>query len=209
MAKEIFLADLDNSLFDTREPHKRYVNERYDIKSTLLDYMHNTPIPGIIKKYAPESTHDEKHIWGHLGEHFQTSIEYHSFATPIDPYVVDVLTEISIKYELIIATRRQHLSRNVTDYLFQKYFPCCDVRHVHFVYERISYGMYHEVTKREFAKKKGVSNIVAFVDDSKDEIYDMHDLVLSHLFDPWDLHQNTPNIKSRVTDWKKIGDLYL
>ena len=209
MEKRIFLSDLDNSLFDTREPHRIYVNEKYAIESTLLDYMHNTPIPAIIKKYSPESTHEEKLIWGHLGEHFQTSTEYHAFATPIDPYVVEVLTEISMKYKLIVATRRQHLSRNVIDYLFDKHFPRCNLQHVHFVYERLSYATYHEITKAEFAKKEGIKNIAAFVDDSKDEIYDMHDLVTSHLFDPWDLHQHTPNIKSRVADWKKIGDMYL
>ena len=207
--KKKFLIDFDNTPVDTRKCHSDYVNYTYDIQSVPEEFVNNASIASIIKKHWKDFDISDVEVMEHMGVYFHTSTNWHKNAKPIDEHVCNILTELSKKYELVVATARQDRSEKLVRHLLELHFPLCVIEKIHFVHTRVSHEKFIHIPKRQFVQEVGPNKFVCFVDDSTKEIKNMQDLIPSHLFDAWNLFENVSDIQSRVSSWKTIGELYL
>lgn len=206
--KQFFLIDFDNTAVDTRMAHCLYLNHVYGIDSVPEDFVNNASLEAVIKKYDSNSNITDTEALTHLGEYFHTSYDWHKEVMPIDEHVVEILAELSKKYNMVLATARPDSSNEIVRYLLEMHFPKC-IEQIHFVHKRLGYGKWDKIPKREFVQSIGPESFVAFIDDSTKEIREMQDVIQSYLFDPWFLHTDVNDIKNRVPNWKKVGNLYL
>lgn len=206
MKKPLLFLDFDGLQFNTTPVTMNYINERYGINSLPFEYAdHFNPLD-LLKKYGAQHIPTWNEFWLDIGINCIASIKHHEFCQPMEGFV-EVVKELSLKYEIWTVTARQKSSHVVVQYLKEKYIPNI-ITGVHHVWEELPDRTFKSVFKKDFIDTFQGEKI-AFIDDSPTEILALQETLPSFLFDPCHVHTKKEDIKIRVHSWYEIGDRLL
>jgi 5'(3')-deoxyribonucleotidase len=198
--------DLDGMKFDTVGAHMEYINQRYGINSIITDYLDNPSLEKVVKKYRPDFAGTRDEVYRDIQKNLLYVIDAHKEIKPF-PGMVEVITEVTKKYNLFTVTARPRQGIQVIEYLLETHIPGA-IGHVHCVWNHTTDGVI-ESPKHEFIKSVKGDN-VAFFDDAPNEIRKMEGIIKSYLFDPQRHYDGQhKDLAFRAYSWYEIGDILL
>lgn len=120
--------DFDDTQYITTPSHRRYIDERWGIKTADSDYIGNPPLQNVINKHLP--AHADKvsfnEVYLDVGLNFHTSAEWHKDAMPFKD-MREVIMALAKEFTLWTVTLRQKNRHGIGK-----------------IYERDSYTQMHE-----------------------------------------------------------------
>ena len=208
MKKQNIFLDLDGLKFDTLPALALYMNDRYGLNSTALDYVNKgSSLELVLWDHRPDLKHISRDaVYLEYGKNFASSIKYHENVLPMKD-MCEVVSSLSKKYTLYTVTARQKSGIHVIQYLLEKHIPKC-ITDIHCVWEHKNDNSFSMISKKDFIKTVSGKH-AGFLDDSLHEVEDMQDFMPSYLFDPDGLYKNHKKRINRVETWKEIGDTFL
>ena len=202
--KPALISDWDSVLFWTDPGFNAYLLHHYGI--TIPD---DVPLCGysiqslLLDRLPAETRPTIEAFYQHVGDVYHATMLWHESAIPVEDSV-EVVQELSHKYDLYVATARMTTSAQIVEGLTGIHFPNIFSGY-HYVH-RIIDGKIVGTPKRTFAER--LQSCVGFVDDNLREIREMGDLVPSYLFDPKGFHRDVTDC-TRVTSWRELADRLL
>lgn len=208
MKKPVIFLDFDGLQFNTLIANIVYINDKYNIRTLPTDYMKGLSLESIIKNHVSlekKSLITYENVYEDLGENFLNSIEWHEMIPPLEN-MVEVVNDLSKKYDLWTVTARQMSSIKTVKHLSDKHIPGC-IRGFHFVWKHLGNGSFSSITKKDFIQSFDGER-VAFIDDSIHEIKALDNVVPSYFFDKHESNEHHPN-HYKFKDWEEIGKKFL
>ncbi|MBP9714913.1 MAG: hypothetical protein KBD52_00255 [Candidatus Pacebacteria bacterium] len=209
MEKPTLFLDLDGTKFQTLFAHVVYINHKYGIQSSPIDYANNPPLQDVIRKYTPKENHHlitEDEVYEDIQVNFLNNKVWVERIPPMED-MPRVVKELLRKYILWTLTARQAGNSDMTWNLINKHILGC-ISGIHFVHTKNPNGKgFSKFSKVEFVKLFPGEK-AGFVDDSANEVIQMEDTIPSYLFDPFGFNDHV-SVQNRLRTWKEIGDTFL
>lgn len=205
MKKGNIILDFDNTIFLSSNVLVDYINQRWEINAKESDFTSDNKLHEVVQKYTGDFSITYEKVYVDYRENCMLSQEWQNKIIPI-PDACEVILDLSREYSLFIATKRIDNSEALVRGIVDKYLPGC-IQNIYFAIKYINGSRYLELPKRYFITILSGKNI-AFIDDSKNEIEEVRDIVPSYLFDPNNKHGIIEGI-SKVKGWKEIGSIFL
>jgi len=200
MKPKIFF-DFDDTLFVTKHLITRYIHEQYDVVLPPDEYHCGNSLYEIVVSLRTDIKIDRETFWRSYAHDFLASTEWHKNIEPY-PDMIETMQQLAKKYEIIIVTARQEISRPVVKQILDIYLPNT-ISHVHYVWKIIN-GIYVPYLKADFISDLSGEK-VAFFDDNPGEIDACSSVIKTILFDPYYLHKGAITY-TNVHSWKEIGE---
>jgi hypothetical protein len=197
------ILDYDESSFHTKQEHSDYLNQTYDIETTVEDFILHPTIPDIVYKHLlikeiPQSKWPTAgYIWENLAIGFLESYDWHDKMKPVEGFV-DMVTELSEYFNIYTGTARHDGSKAAILSTYQRvgvdqYYSgiCC-------VYKHLGNERFAGKPKKEIIEDLPGKN-GAFLDDSLNEILKAQEIIPSYLYDPYKINRGQSDVHNFVS----------
>lgn len=203
MTETLYL-DLDNFLFKSKRKEIEYIKRKYRIQIEITAENYMTSHYDLVIDQLGEGFISFTEFWVDLSKNYFESEEWQHNLEPM-PGMIEVLTELAKRYQLIVVTARPKESLLVIKSLLSKHLGDI-ISYIHCVWE-LKNGKYESVSKVDFIQNdNGIKS--GFIDDSPNEVRAMKGVLPAFLFDPTQMHRNVTDIENHVSSFEEIYDIF-
>ena len=205
MKKENLVFGFDDTLVNSRPLVVEYLNQRWGIKAKESDFYEYNAVHKVVQGYLKDDSLTYEQIYDDYQANFAKSLHWHERIEPM-PQMCEVVSELCLKYDLHIATKRNNSGIHLVNMVLDKYLPqkiqsvYCAIKHI----EGVGYMF---MKKRDFILGLN-GKTIALIDDSKIEVEEAIGVVQPYIFDPELVHGPIDGVIS-VRSWREIGNIFL
>ncbi|NCS99652.1 hypothetical protein GW765_01585 [Candidatus Parcubacteria bacterium] len=195
--------DFDETMFKTLELLVLYMNQKYDIKSTIEDYSEHPYLDAVIAKYRPEGPVPTRgEVYEDLASEFLNSREWHDQMDPVDG-LLDILPMLSEDFDNHIVTAREFNAGPTMRWLLRKHEILQYIEGMHYVWVHLGNQNFKGTPKIDLIKRVP-GKAILFIDDAPKEIIPVAGYVNASLYDPRGNHVGRKDIKHRIESLREI-----